>query len=142
MFEDELMLVMSPKHRLAAASQIRPKDLETETILIYPPREESTLINKLLKPAGVEAQRVIEVPLTEAIVELAAAGTGIGFLARWAVAPAVEAGKVAIRPLGERGFRSQWHAVTLRNQPAPPHLSEFLSLLAGFCPKQARRMHA
>jgi LysR family transcriptional regulator, regulator for metE and metH len=142
MFEDELMLVMSPKHRLAAASQIRPKDLETETILIYPPREESTLINKLLKPAGVEAQRVIEVPLTEAIVELAAAGTGIGFLARWAVAPAVEAGKVAIRPLGERGFRRQWHAVTLRNQPAPPHLAEFLNLLAGFCPKQARRMHA
>ena len=41
---------------------------------------------------------MIEVPLTEAIVELAAAGTGIGFLARWAVAPAVEAGKVAIRP--------------------------------------------
>ena len=66
MFEDELLLVMSPKHRLAAASQVRPKDLQTETILIYPPREESTLINKLLKPAGVEAQRVIEVPLTEA----------------------------------------------------------------------------
>ena len=102
---------------MRAASQVRPKDLETETILIYPPREESTLINKLLKPAGVEAQRVIEVPLTEAIVELAGAGTGIGFLARWAVAPAVEAGKVAIRPLGGRGFRRQWYAVTLRNQP-------------------------
>ena len=25
MFEDELVLVMSPKHRLAAASQVRPK---------------------------------------------------------------------------------------------------------------------
>ncbi len=70
MFEDELVLVMSPKHRLAGASQIRPRDLETETVLIYPPREESTLINKLLRPAGVEAHRVIEVPLTEAIVEL------------------------------------------------------------------------
>jgi LysR family transcriptional regulator, regulator for metE and metH len=142
MFEDELFLVMSPQHRLAAASQVRPRDLETETILIYPPREESTLINKLLKPAGVEANRVIEVPLTEAIVELAAGGTGIGFLARWAVAPAVEAGKVAIRPMGGRGFRRQWYAVTMRNQPAPPFLTEFLSLLANFCPKNARRMSA
>ena len=142
MFEDELVLVMSPKHRLASASQVRPRDLETETILIYPPREESTLINKLLKPAGVEAQRVIEVPLTEAIVELAGAGTGIGFLARWAVAPAVEAGKVAIRPLGGRGFRRQWYAVTLRNQPTPPFLAEFLNLLSNFCPKNARRMSA
>ena len=142
MFEDEMVLVMAPKHRLASASQVRPKDLETETVLIYPPREESTLINKLLKPAGVEAQRVIEVPLTEAIVELASAGTGIGFLARWAVAPAVEAGKVAIRPMGGRGFRRQWHAVTMRNQPTPPFLDEFLNLLANFCPKNARRMSA
>jgi LysR family transcriptional regulator, regulator for metE and metH len=142
MFEDELLLVMSPKHRLASATVVRPRDLETETVLIYPPREESTLINKLLKPAGVEAQRVIEVPLTEAIVELAAAGTGIGFLARWAVAPAVEAGKVATRPLGGRGFRRQWYAVTLRNQPALPFLEEFLNLLSNFVPKNARRMSA
>ena len=142
MFEDELVLVMSPKHRFTSAGQVRPKDLETETILIYPPREESTLINQLLKPAGVEAQRVIEVPLTEAIVELAGAGTGIGFLARWAVAPAVEAGKVAICPLGGHGFRRQWYAVTLRNQPTPPFLTEFLNLLSNFCPKNARRMSA
>ena len=46
MFEDELVLVMSPKHRLAAASQVRPRDMEGETVLIYPPREESTLINQ------------------------------------------------------------------------------------------------
>src|SRR5882724_9809827 len=142
MFEDELVLVMSSTHRLVSASQVRPRDLETETVLIYPPREESTLINKLLKPAGVEAQRVIEVPLTEGIVELAAAGTGIGFLARWAVAPAVEAGKVAIRTLGSRGFRRQWFAVTMRKQPTPPFLTEFLSLVSNFCPKHARRMSA
>ncbi len=142
MFEDELVLVMSPKHRLAACDQVRPRDVAAETVLIYPPREESTLINKVLKPAGVEPQRVIEVPLTEAIVEMAGAGTGIGFLARWAVAPAVEAGKVAIRPLSGRGFRRQWHAVTLRNQPPAPFLDEFLHLLSNFCPKNARRMSA
>jgi LysR family transcriptional regulator for metE and metH len=85
---------------------------------------------------------VIEVPLTEAIVELAAAGTGIGFLARWAVAPAVEAGKVATCPLGSRAFRRQWYAVTLRNQPAPRFVAEFVDLLSNFCPKNARRMSA
>ena len=86
--------------------------MEGETVLIYPPREESTLINKVLKPAGVEAGRVIEVPLTEAIVEMAGAGTGIGFLARWAVAPYVETGKWRFGPLSGRGFRRQWYAVT------------------------------
>jgi LysR family transcriptional regulator for metE and metH len=142
MFEDEMMVVMSPKHRLAAANQVRPKDLEGETLLIYPPREESTLILKVLRPAGVEPGRIIEVPLTEAIAEMAGAGTGIGFLARWAVAPYAEAGKVVIRPLSGRGFRRQWYAVTLRNQPEPPFLIEFLDLLSNFCPKNARRMTA
>jgi LysR family transcriptional regulator, regulator for metE and metH len=140
MFEDELVLVMAPKHRLAATHHVQARDLAHETILNYPPREESTLINKVLKPAGVEPEDVIEVPLTEAILELAAAGTGVGFLARWAIAPQVEAGRVVARPLSGRGFLRRWHAVTLRSQPAPPFLAEFLNLLSGFCPKQARRL--
>jgi LysR family transcriptional regulator for metE and metH len=142
MFEDELVLVMAPGHRLASSSHVQPRDLADETVLIYPPREESTLLRKILQPAGVEPQRVLEVPLTEAIIEMAAAGTGIGFLARWAVAPQVETGRVVVRPVSSRGFRRQWHAVTLRNQPTPPCLAEFLTLLAGFCPKQARRLRA
>ena len=141
MFEDELFMVMACDHRLAANSSIHPKDLAQETVLCYPPREESILVNKVLKPAGFEAQTVIEVPLTEAIVELAAAGTGVALLARWAVAPYLEAGKITIRPLA-RGLRRQWHAVTLRKQPVPPFLEEFLNLLSGFCPKNAKRTHA
>jgi hypothetical protein len=54
----------------------------------------------------------------------------------------VGAGKVAIRPLNGRGFKRQWYAVTLRNQPAPPFVAEFVDLLSNFCPKNARRMSA
>ena len=142
MFEDELVLVMSPKHRLAAASQVRPKDLETETILIYPPREESTLINKLLKPAGVEAQRVIEVPLTEAIVELAGAGTGHWFSGPLGGGAGGRSGQSCHPPAG----RSRISAAMVRGHPAQsaraPFLAEFLNLLSNFCPKNARRMSA
>jgi LysR family transcriptional regulator for metE and metH len=142
MFEDELVIVMAPGHRLAASSHVQPRDLAQETVLIYPPREESTLLRKVLQPAGVQPQRVLEVPLTEAIIEMAAAGTGIGFLARWAVAPQVEAGRVVTRPLRSRGFKRQWHAVTLRKQLTTPYLEEFLKLLTSYCPKQARRLGA
>jgi LysR family transcriptional regulator for metE and metH len=142
MFEDEVMLVMAPTHRLASSEYIRPRDLEGETVMIYPPREESTLLMKILAPAGVAPKRILEVPLTEAIIEMAAAGTGIGFLARWAIAPDVERGRIVARPLSTRGFRRQWCAVTLRNQPTPPYLTEFLTLLTNFAPKQARRLRA
>jgi len=66
--EDELLIVMSPDHPLAARRRIQPQDLAGETILIYPPREESTLILKVLEPAGVTPGRIMEIPLTEAIV--------------------------------------------------------------------------
>jgi LysR family transcriptional regulator for metE and metH len=141
MFEDELVLVMSPKHPLAAKSQISPKEMTKETVLIYPPREESTFLSVLHK-SGVEPDRIMEIMLTEGIIELAAAGTGIGFLARWAVAPYADSGKVALRSLSSRGFRRVWHAATLRNQPTPPYVTEFLDVLSAHCPKQARLMRA
>ncbi len=139
MFEDEMVLVLAPKHPLTAKSQISPKDLITETALIYPPREQSTFLS-VLRKAGVEPERIMEIMLTEGIVELAAAGTGIGFLARWAVAPYADSGKVALRPLTSRGFRRVWHAATLRNQPTPAYVTEFLDVLSSYCPKPARLM--
>ena len=139
MFEDELVLVMASDHPLASAKELRPRDLASETVLIYPPREESVLLNNILAPAGVEPARVIEVPLTEVIIELAAAGTGIGLLAHWAVAPHVERGRIAVQRIGG-GVRRQWHAVTLRDQPTSRFLPEFLTLLSAFCPKQAKRI--
>jgi LysR family transcriptional regulator for metE and metH len=138
MFEDELVLVMAPGHRLTAFQQVNPRELAGEAILCYPPREDSTLVNKVMRPAGVEPERIIEVPLTEAILEMAACGTGVGLLAMWAIKPQLEAGKIAVRRISNREVRRQWYAVTLRNQPAPPHLAEFLNLLSSFSPKQAR----
>ena len=140
MFEDELVLVMSPKHPLAASKNpISPKELLNETALVYPPREESTFL-WVLRKAGIEPARIMEMQLTEGIIELAASGIGIGFLARWAVASHEQTGKVAIRPLTNRGFHRIWHAATLRNQPAAPYITEFIDAISSHCPKSARSL--
>jgi len=131
--EDEMVVVMSPKHRLAAAAQIHPPDLAGETIFCYPPKEDCKLQRKVLQPAGVVPKRVLEIPLTESIVDMAAAGLGIALLAGWAVASYVAAGKVVTRPLSKGGFRRKWYAATLRSLPTPPYLTEFITLLARTC---------
>jgi LysR family transcriptional regulator for metE and metH len=141
MFEDEMVLVMAPEHRLTEFVTVPSREVAGETVLVYPPKEESTLL-RTLRTAGVEPRRVLEVPLTEAIVELAGAGTGVGFMARWAVAAQVDSGKVVTRPLTSKGFLRRWHAVTLRKQAASPYMVEFLDLLTGLCPKYARRLRA
>jgi len=131
--EDELMIVVAPKHRLASSNRVEPRDLAEETILCYPPKEESTLLNKVLRPAGIEPQRVVPIPLTESIVDMASAGLGVAFLARWAIAGYLQAGRVVARPLGKSGFRRQWYAATLRSGQVAPYLTEFVNLLARIC---------
>jgi LysR family transcriptional regulator for metE and metH len=140
--DDELLVVMSPKHRLAARRRIQPQDLEGETLLCYPPREESTLLLKVLQPAGVTPGRIMEIPLTEAIVEMVAAGAGIAFLAEWSVAPHLESKKIVGRTLGDGGFHRCWYAVTLRNRPEIAYMTGFLNLLTLNGPKYMGRMHA
>ena len=135
--EDELVVVMTPKHRLAAAAHVEPRDLAGETIFCYPPKQECTLYQKVLRPAGVTPGRVLEIPLTESMLDMAAAGVGIAFLARWAVTSYVSTGKIVTRPLHKGGFRRKWYAATLLTRPTPPYVTEFITLLARTCAMDA-----
>lgn len=128
--EDEMVIVMAPEHRLAHSKLVNPHDFSDETVLVYPPREESTLLQSYLVPNGIEPKAVLEIPLTEAMIEMVVAGLGLTLLARWAIAPHVKSGRVVARPFTRRGLRRTWCAATLRDQPPCPYLSEFVELLA------------
>lgn len=132
LFHDDLLLVMASDHRLASKKSVRPQELAGENVIIYPPRNESTFLNKVIFPAGVRPGAVLEVTLTEAILELASAGMGIGFIARWAAAPYVKNRRIAARPLANGGYRRHWRAVTMANSPRPAYLEEFITLLRKF----------
>ena len=131
--EDEMLIVVGPKHRLASSSYVEPRDLAGETILCYPPKEESTLLLRVLRPANIVPERMFAIPLTESIIDMASAGLGVALLAKWAIGSYLQSGKVVARPLRKGGFRRHWYAATLRKGPSSPHLIEFVSLLARTC---------
>lgn len=132
--KDELVMVMAPDHRLTESKYVRLRDLAGETIIIYPPREDSTLLQKYLLPAGIEPKEVLEIPLTEAMIEMVASSLGVALLARWAAGPHVKTGRLVARSLTARGVQRTWYAATLRNQPTSPFLGIFVELLAEPCP--------
>jgi LysR family transcriptional regulator for metE and metH len=129
LFEDELAVVLPRGHPLTRRRFVRPQDLATETVFIYPPREESLLLNGVLGPAGVQPARVMEVPLTEAILQMVASGLGVAFLARWAVAGRLRAAGLSTRPLGRTGHRRRWQAASLAGRNAPAYLDAFVDVL-------------
>jgi LysR family transcriptional regulator for metE and metH len=131
LFADELVAVLPAGHRLTGRPYLVAADLEDEHLLVYDaPRSELSIFTEVLDPAGVTPREVSRIQLTEAIVEMVKAGLGVGVMARWAIAPHVEAAAVAARPLTKKGLHRRWHAGILRKRVVPGHLTDFIAVLA------------
>ena len=129
LFVDELVAVVPPAHRLAGRTHVELQDFADENLFIYPPREESSFLVRVLGPAGVTPRSIQEMQLTEAILELVKGGFGTAVLARWAVAPQIAAGSLRGLRVTRRGLRREWSAATLRARAPEPHLEAFVRLL-------------
>ena len=131
LFRDQLVVVLPPGHRLAGASRIEAADFADQTLITYgAPKSELTIFQEVLGPAGVKPRRWIPIEITEAIVELVAAGQGISVMANWAARPYEEAGRLVTRRLTSRGIHRQWSAATRKLKSAPPYLQAFIRALA------------
>jgi LysR family transcriptional regulator for metE and metH len=131
LFKDEMVVIVSPDHPLASRAFISAKDFASEHLLVYAlPKEDLTIYQKILIPAGVSPKNVSRVELTEAIIEMVKAGLGVGVMARWAVKQHVDAGTLRALSLTARGFHRQWSAAMIRHKATPPYLMKFVELLA------------
>ncbi len=111
LFEDELVLIVAPTHPLAGREWIEPKDLSTETYLTYNLSPNPGFeYERFVRPADVYPQIVTVVQQTSAITELVAAGLGVSILSRWALGPAIDAGRVVPIRCGDGGLPLAWHA--------------------------------
>ena len=85
---------------------------------------------KVLGPLGLRPAKVSFIMLTEAMIELARAGMGIGILPRWSAQRAIGSGAVVALSITKKGLRRRWMAGTLAAQPDPPALDDFIDLVA------------
>jgi LysR family transcriptional regulator for metE and metH len=109
LFDDELYAVMSSTHSLASRSYLNPSNFSDQTLVLYSGTEHA-ILNEVLNPAAVVPKRVIQVRITEAIVELVRSGQGIAVLAGWAFNDIDHSGLTAIR-ITRTGMKRQWRAV-------------------------------
>ena len=139
LFEDELVLVVAPQHRLAKQSHAPLKELRAETLLIYGTARQSHVLGRVLTPAGVAPADIKEMQLTEAIVEMVKAGLGVAILARWSVQPHVQAKSVKALRLGKDGQHRTWHAVMRQRLAAAEHVKTFVQLAGRMAPSRMAR---
>ena len=131
LFDDEFVAILRPDHPLAGRAYLEPADFAGEHLLVYAaPRERLVVFEQFLAPAGVVPRKVSHLQLTEAILEMVENGIGVSVLARWAVAPRVEAGALRAVRLTRRGTFRRWSAAYSGLRTPPGYLLDFVSLLA------------
>lgn len=87
LFDFELVLIVSARHRLAGRGFIEPSDLREETVLTYPvERERLDMFRKILQPAGIEPLGHVTVEETDIMLQLAASRRGVCLLPEWLLA--------------------------------------------------------
>jgi LysR family transcriptional regulator for metE and metH len=129
LLDDELVAVTAEAHPFAERKYLRPRDFSGETLFSYASLAKSALYLRILRPAGIRPKEVIEIPLTEAILEIVKAGLGIAVLARWTIQPYLGNGEFRAIPITGRGLRRRWYAATRSSKRPPDYLTAFLQAL-------------
>ena len=130
LLQDEIVLVVAKDHPLSGRRRIMPEDLRGESLLIHnTPDGRHVVVDGLLASHGVRPQEVIRLQLTEAILEMAAAGMGVAAAARWMIASAASARGLSLIPFGPHPVVRQWRCAVLRGNPRHGEFSELAAAL-------------
>jgi LysR family transcriptional regulator for metE and metH len=130
LFDDELVLVVAPNHRFAGKEHVPIEVIEDEHLIIYTSlARSSSVVRDVLESADVKPRKTTRLQLTEAILELVAAGFGVAILAKWAVIPAVRSGAVKTVRLGKTGYSRTWYTAVRNGDVAPAYQFDLVELL-------------
>jgi LysR family transcriptional regulator, regulator for metE and metH len=137
LFEDEHCAIVAPSHPWTKRAFVSPQELGAERLLLYSRSiDESYIVQRVMRPAGVAPSHVTFLQLTEAIVEMVKAGMGVSVLPTWSVAPAITGGSVRAVRITRAGVYRPWNAAMLAGAPASPFLEHFIQVLT----RQGRTM--
>lgn len=117
-FEDPLLFIMAPGHRLEAREYIEGSDIVDEPFITYTkvPRPDREFA-RLFRPTETYPKWTSTVELPEAIVELVASNLGTSVLTSWALQSALAGGRIRGAQLTREGITLPWSAA-LRSEDA------------------------
>ena len=148
LFDDELLFIMAPGHRLAGRTHITGQDIVGEDFFIYTriPASDREYA-KLFRPNGTFPNWTETVELPEAIVEMVAADLGTSVLAGWAVKKSIESKRIVGARVGPEGISIPWYATTrpgnaeddLYNRRVAEFLADWSRATGGFSSDESNK---
>lgn len=124
LFSDEFFAVMHEDHVLAEHRYLDAAEFGGQTLILYTGNRHA-VVEEVLAPAKVTDYRIIQVRITEAIIELVRAGQGIAVIAGWALDDMEETETLRAVRITKAGFIRNWRAI-VRKGCNQDHAEAFL----------------
>jgi len=127
--EDEIVLIVPPRHSLARQHSFTPGLLANETLIL---REAGSGTQQIaqshLSELGIRPKRVMELLGCEAVKRAVAAGLGVAFVSRHAIALEMAQQLVSVPDIPELRFRRPLCILTRKDARPPAAALAFLAL--------------
>jgi LysR family transcriptional regulator, low CO2-responsive transcriptional regulator len=130
LFEDELVIVVSPRHPWASLRRVSAKDLRGQKLIVYN-RDSLThqMIRNHLEAIGAERVSFVTLNSMEAIKEMARVGLCPAVVAPWVAERELKAGALRALRISGPKLRRHWAALWPENRP----LSVIAQVFVGLC---------
>ena len=129
-FEERLVGVAAPGHRLAAKGNLRLARLAAEPLVLYGTGSTTrAMLDAGFAAVGVQPHVAMETASPEAMKRLAEAGVGITILPQALVRYEVAAGRLVQLDIRDARFERRLATVVLRGRPLSPAAARFLALV-------------
>lgn len=129
LFEDDMLCTMSSGDRFSRKKCLEPRDFHGADMIALVEKSNHSFYQELLFDQGIQPRRYMTIAHPGAMVELIAAGLGIGMLPGWFVTPHTKTKDIVTCPLTANGMRLEWKATYLKGNPVPPYQKEFLRII-------------
>jgi DNA-binding transcriptional LysR family regulator len=141
--EDELVLVVSPGHRLAQREKVRAAELAEEIFIL---REKGSGTREIMEEEmgrkGIPLRNAMELGSTEAIKQAVGANLGISIVSIHCVTQETLLGRLCVVRVSDLDLHRQIYMVSLRNMPLCPAAEAFRKFLFEHRAAEAARSKA
>ena len=135
--EEKLIIIVSPRHRLAAMTELGARDLEGQAMIMH--EQGSALqkaVEKFLDEENIQISRYLEFSNNEAIKRAVAEGDGIALISEKVAAEEIEAEKLKALPLSGPQITRTFYMIQSRDKFISRPLAGLLEMIqkwaAGF----------
>lgn len=131
LFDDEVVAVVAPEHRLAGRRHLEGSDLHGETLLAFGSAGPDAAWFRRAFLGRAVPRDLRAVPITEVMMELVKADAGVAIVHRWVAEPQIRSGAVTALRLTRGGLWKSWQAVYARATPQRDALRDLVAQVRG-----------